>query len=69
MIQHVSEQQTTCTFNGYTPAWALGTGLRVSLAPGRYQITGEEQLNGVRYLWLNESYRIDARELPEHSIG
>ena len=66
MIQRAPEPQSTCTFERYTPAWALGTGLRVSLAPGEYRITGEEQLNGVRYLWLNERFRVDARELAEH---
>ncbi len=58
-----SEFDRFCTFQHYTRAWEVGTGLRVSLAPGRYRITGEEQLNGVRYFRLEGAYRIDTREI------
>jgi hypothetical protein len=53
-----------CSFRRYTRAWQLGTGLRVSLAPGNYQVTGEVRLNGVVFFCLEGGYRIDVRELP-----
>ena len=65
MIQRSSNRQRTCRFEQYTPAWARGTGLRVSLNPGVYRITGEEELNGVLYFWLNDLYRVDSREVGE----
>ena len=54
-----------CTFQQYTQVWEVGTGLRVSLAPGVYRITGEECFNGIQYLRLEETYRIDASKLPQ----
>ena len=58
------EADRFCTFRRYTRAWQSGTGLRVSLAPGKYQVTGEERLNGVTFFCLEGGYRIDVRELP-----
>ena len=57
------ESGRICTFQHYTLAWEVGTGLQVSLAPGEYVVTGEEQNNGILYLRLNDSYRIDASKL------
>lgn len=51
-----------CVVRRYTSAWEMGTGLLVSLAPGKYRITGEERLDGVHYLLLEETYRLDARK-------
>ena len=53
----------SCTFERHVPAWAFGTGLRVALAPGEYRITGQDEVNGVIYLRLDDSYRIDSREI------
>jgi len=53
-----------CRLKQYSPAWALGTGLRTALAPGEYEVTGEDQVGGRLYLRLANSYRIDSRELP-----
>jgi len=53
-----------CTFKQYTSAYRIGTGLKVSLPPGEYSITGEEFLDGVLYFRLNETYRIDSGEMP-----
>lgn len=60
-----SESERVCVFRRYTPAWEVGTGLPVSLAPGRYRVTGEEYRNGICYLELNETYRVDARDLVD----
>ena len=57
-----SEADRFFIFQRYTHAWQLGTGLKVSLAPGKYRVTGEEKLNGVLFFRLLEGYRIDARE-------
>lgn len=54
-----------CTFQQYTLAWEVGTGLRVALKPGSYRITGEEQLNGIHFVRLDERYRIEASQLSE----
>ena len=50
-----------CTVERYTPAWALGTGLRVALAPGHYRVTGRDHVHGRRYFRLANAFRIDAR--------
>ena len=60
-----SGSQRICSFRQYTPAWAIGTGLRVSLAPGKYRVTHEEVRSGVRYLCLDDAYRVDSREIGE----
>ncbi len=49
-----------CLIQNYSPAWQLGTGLPISLAPGTYPITGEDQLQGVVYFRLGDAYRIDS---------
>ena len=59
-----SEADRFCTFQRYTHAWQVGTGLKVSLAPGKYRVTGEETVNGLVFIQLDGGYRIDARELP-----
>jgi hypothetical protein len=58
-----SEADRFYTFQRYTHAWQVGTGLRVSLAPGKYRVTGEEKLNGVVLIRLEGVYWIDVREL------
>ena len=60
-----SGSQRICIFRQYTPAWAIGTGLRVSLAPGKYIVTREERRGGVLYLCLDDAYRVDSREIAE----
>ncbi len=60
MLAAGPKREQFCTFHDYTPAWEVGTGLKVSLAPGRYRITGEERLNGIQFLRLEETYRIHA---------
>ena len=57
--------QRICIFRQYTPAWEIGTGLRVSLSPGKYRVTLEEFHNGVRYFCLDETYRIDTRDIAD----
>jgi len=52
-----------CTFESYTPAWRLGTGLRVSLPPGSYEVTGEDHLDERTYFRLDDAYRIDGQEI------
>ena len=52
-----------CYIHRYTPAWALGTGLRVTLRPGVYLVTGKERTDGRLYFHLSGRYRVDAREL------
>ena len=59
-----SEADRFFTFQRYTHAWEVGTGLKVSLAPGKYRVTGEEKLNGVVFFHLEGGYRIASRELP-----
>ena len=56
--------QRVCVLRHYTPAWAMGTGLRVSLPPGKYRVTGEQRVNGVRFICLEDAYRVDVREIP-----
>jgi len=65
MISPVADQQPprSCTTKYYIQGWALGTGLRVSLPPGRYQITGEETFQGARFFRLNNRYRVAARDV------
>ena len=46
----------------YTRAWAIGTGLPVTLAPGNYRITGEDQIGSSVHLRLEETYRLRAVE-------
>lgn len=46
----------------YATAWEMGTGLRVTLPPGEYDITASEQLENVRYYLLNARYRVIAEE-------
>ena len=57
-----SDSRQYCTFERYVHVWMVGTGLRISLAPGRYRITAEEQIDGKSYLQLEETYRIAAVE-------
>ncbi len=58
MIQHSSESGQFCSITKYTPAWALGTGLRVSVAPGTYPVTCEQTFDGICYLTLGEAFRV-----------
>ena len=58
-----SHANDCCTFENYTPAWRLGTGLRVSLPPGSYEVTGEDHLDDRTYFRLDDAYRIDARKI------
>ena len=60
-----SEPSRIHTFRHYIRAWEMGTGLPVSLEPGEYRVTGEELLNGVRYLRLNDTFRVDVRDLSD----
>ena len=55
-----ANDRSACLIQNYSPAWQLGTGLRISLAPGTYPITGEDQLQGVVYFRLGDTYRIDS---------
>ena len=59
-----SEADHFITLQRYTHVWEVGTGLKVSLAPGKYRVTGEEKLNGVVFFRLKGGYRIASRELP-----
>lgn len=52
-----------CEVEGYTRAWEVGTGLQISLPPGRYEVTGEEEINGSTYLHLSDRFRIPAEEI------
>ena len=58
-----------CTIDRYTPVWALGTGLKVALAPGDYQVTGKDRVNGTLYYRLANAYRIDSREILQRAEG
>ncbi len=49
-----ANDRPTCLIQSYSPAWQLGTGLAISLAPGTYPITGENQLQGVVYFRLGD---------------
>jgi hypothetical protein len=44
----------------FATAWTLGTGLPTSLKPGDYNITDSIRVDGVRYVTLDERYRIAA---------
>ena len=58
-----SDSEQFCEFHHYIHGWQIGTGIRVSLAPGKYRITAEEQIDGRLFLKLDNSYRIDAAEV------
>ncbi len=45
------------TVKRHSPAWAIGTGLRVGLEPGEYRITGQHVVNGVPFVELDGAYR------------
>ena len=62
------ESNRVCTFKQYAPAWRLGTGVRLALEPGVYQVTGEDRVDGVLYLRLANAYRIDSRVAMEFAI-
>ena len=49
-----------CTIRYYVSAWAVGTGLQVSLEPGEYRVTGEGDVNGVSFLHLDGAYHCPA---------
>jgi len=72
MIQAAADSPQTCITRYYTKAWAIGTGLRISLPPGQYVVTGEELFEGSVYLQLNDRYRVEARDvgnIPEKHGG
>jgi len=52
-----------CQIDRHIPAWKMGTGVKISLKPGVYQITGDDLVAGVIYLTLDNSFRIDKRDL------
>ena len=60
-----TDKEKFCEFHHYIYGWKVGTGIRVSLAPGKYRITAEEQIDGRMFLKLDNSYRIDAEEFFE----
>jgi hypothetical protein len=49
-----------CRVIRYSRVWAIGTGLRVGLKPGEYQITGEHLVNGVPFVQLDGAYHCPA---------
>ena len=63
--ERIREKPRTCTIHHYTPAWTIGTGLQTALAPGMYRITGQQYVNGNRYLTLDDRFRVDARFFHE----
>lgn len=65
MIQPVRKSNGFCYLDQQTRGWAIDSGIRVSLAPGRYRITGKERLNGILYLHLDERFRLDVFDLPD----
>ena len=54
-------ERERCTVNRVATAWEVGTGLRVALGPGEYQVTGSEEVGGERFLYLNETYHCHAK--------
>ncbi len=50
------DRNDRCTVKRCSPAWAIGTGLRVGLEPGEYRITGQHVVNGVPFVELDEAY-------------
>lgn len=58
-----SDSEQFCILDRYIHGWQIGTGIRVSLAPGKYRITAEEQIDGRLFLKLENFYRIDAAEV------
>ena len=57
MIAIAKEAQvSSCSLTRYTLAWSVGTGLQVSLRPGVYRVTGFDEVNGKRFLYLNQSF-------------
>jgi hypothetical protein len=64
-----------CTVKHNSPAWAIGTGLRVGLEPGEYRITGQHVVNGVPFVELDGAYHgpadicgINGRHAPSDQI-
>lgn len=49
-----------CLIRRDRPAWRMGTGVRVSLRPGFYPITGHDRVDGVLYFQLAGTYRINS---------
>ncbi len=68
MIPRNQDSQRVFKIHRYTLAWAIGTGIRVSVAPGEYRVTGEDSLNGIRYIRLEERYRIDLMDVHEADV-
>ncbi len=50
----------TCAIDCFATAWTLGTGLPTSLKPGDYSVTDSIRIDGIRYVTLDERYRIAA---------
>ena len=50
------DRNDRCTVKRCSPAWAIGTGLRVGLEPGEYRITGQPVVNGVPFVELDGAY-------------
>lgn len=46
----------------YTTAWELGTGLPVSLPPGRYAVTRAESRAAERFLLLDDAFWLRTTE-------
>jgi len=49
-----------CAIDCFATAWTLGTGLPTSLKPGHYSVTDSIRIDGIRYVTLDERYRIAA---------
>ena len=49
-----------CKVKRSSPAWAIGSGLRVGLEPGEYRITGQHVVNGVPFVELDGAYHCPA---------
>lgn len=62
-----SKGHCRCTVRQYSPAWALGTGLRVALNPGEYQVTGTGTVHGMPFLYLDDAYHSPADVCEENN--
>ncbi|QDT65045.1 hypothetical protein [Calycomorphotria hydatis] len=58
MVRKANHTLDTFLNSAYRPAWEKGSGVPVSLSPGKYSVTGQFESEGKHFLELNDTFRI-----------
>ena len=59
----------TVLVDRYLSGWAIGTGLRISIPPGRYDVVRESIVGEREFFELNNGSRVEATQFGRNGAG